>query len=109
MGEGYSFQAYPEKHLGDHPMAKELKYNPPKDQIKRFIEQTKGDPETMAIAYLRARRRAADYKLGFEMLDKIGDATERARQGDAAAVISGLDDVSAMLRKYNSTNNQTSE
>lgn len=58
------------------------KYDPPEDEIKRFMEACKHNPRTMAIAYLRARRRATQYKQAIQTMNALDDMLIKGTTGD---------------------------
>jgi hypothetical protein len=55
---------------------------PTKDQISKVIAASHGDPRKIAIAYLRAKKRADDAEKAFRLLDDITTATDSVRDGN---------------------------
>lgn len=57
-------------------------YNPTEDQISKVLEKTGRDPRKLAIAYLRAQKRARDEAMIANVVSNISDATISAMKGD---------------------------
>lgn len=51
------------------------RYDPPEDKIEKVLRQTGGDPRKLAIAYLRAQRRAQEAELAFGVMGDVNDLT----------------------------------
>lgn len=58
------------------------RYDPSEDQIARVLEKTGSDPRKLAIAYLRAQKRARDAEAAFDIMDNLADATIDIFGGD---------------------------
>lgn len=79
----------------------EPKYQPPEDEIERFLKATSSDPRTMAVAYLRARKRARDAEMAFRLLDDIQKAQDKWMSGDSKGALSEMEAAKRRLHGHN--------
>ncbi|MEO1108289.1 MAG: hypothetical protein AAFX90_10235 [Pseudomonadota bacterium] len=77
------------------------KFNPSEEQIAKVLE--KYTARQIAIAYLRASRRARQTETAFKALDAVSGAGFSAATGDKAGVMNGLDKLKKVLRSANET------
>lgn len=66
------------------------RYDPPEDQIERVLEQSDRDSRKLAIAYLRARKKAQDNEAAFRAMDGVAGAMAGLMQGDVKATEDSL-------------------
>lgn len=66
-------------------------YNPDKDQIEKILKRTGSDPRKLAIAYLRAKKRADESSMAFRVLEGITEARNSVRDGDGETAIKELE------------------
>lgn len=52
-------------------MMKDEQYHPAEETIQSCLSKTGSDPRKLAIAYLRAQKRARDMEAAFRMMDGI--------------------------------------
>lgn len=65
-------------------------YDPPESKIQEVIARTGGDPRKLAIAYLRAQRRARSAELEARLTGDLQDATLSALTGKGDDAIAAL-------------------
>ena len=73
------------------------RYDPPEEQIRRVLDTY--SPRQIAIAYLRASRRARQAEIAFDVLDKLSSATVSAATGDTKGVSDALKDATRKLKR----------
>lgn len=76
-------------------------YDPPEAKIQQIIERTNGDPRTLAIAYLRATKRARDAELEAKITGDLNDASLAALTGNEKGVVEALQKGMRRLQAYN--------
>lgn len=69
----------------------EAKFQPSNEAINKILD--KHSPRQVAIALIRATRRARSAEAAFKMIDKLTEATDAARGGDFGATKAALDKV----------------
>lgn len=72
------------------------RYDPPEDKVRQLVETR--TPRELAIAYLRATRRARQSDAAFRALDKITGARDAVMAGDDEAALRELRSALAGLR-----------
>lgn len=77
------------------------RYNPPEDQIEKVLRSY--SPRQIAIAYLRASRRARNAESAFHVLDKIQSATVAATAGDYKTAKEEMAEANQRLRGAKNT------
>ncbi|WP_306150669.1 hypothetical protein [Roseovarius sp. MMSF_3281] len=77
-------------------------YKPPEAKIEKLVREQ--SPRQLAIAYLRASRRARNSEAAFEMLVSITDATDEVRNGNGEGASQKLKDAIRTARNLNETN-----
>lgn len=60
-------------------------YNPSDDLIEKVLARTGSDPRKLAIAYLRAKKRADSASMAFRVFEGITETRDAVRQGDSKA------------------------
>ena len=76
-------------------------YDPPEDTIADVIARTQGDPRALAIAYLRAQKRARDAENAFKLACDLDAARENIAAGDGDAAISRLERAARRTQQHN--------
>ena len=76
------------------------KYQPTEAEIERVLSKAGSDPRKLAIAYLKAQRRARDWEAGFHMMDGLSQAMVGATTGDLKSAKSGLDHAKRTLNGH---------
>ena len=79
-------------------------YTPTEAQIAAVLE--KYTPRQVAVAYLRASRRARDAELSFQIMSDIADLTSTGLTGDidgATAAVAAVEAAEWRLRTHNET------
>lgn len=79
----------------------EKKYDPPEAEIQRFLDATGSDPRKMAVAYLRARKRAASNELALRTFMDLDDIQGSLAKGDAAGALKRLRRSTQRLKSHN--------
>ncbi len=79
----------------------ETTFKPSEAAITKVLE--KYSPRQVAIAYLRASRRARSADTAFNMLDGLTEANFAARDGDLEAVVKHLEKVNRFGRTHKET------
>lgn len=82
-------------------MAAKLKYTPSEQAINRLLEGRTN--RQLAIAYLRAKRRADDAELTVDTLMSLAEGRRKIRAGDYDGAIDTLDKTLKKFRTYNQT------
>lgn len=77
------------------------RYDPPEDQIEKVLQ--KYSPRQIAIAYLRASRRARNAEAAFDVMDKIQGATFAAATGDFKGAANELGKANRRLKREKNT------
>ena len=75
-------------------------YNPPEHKIDKVIEKTGGDPRKLAIAYLRAQKRARDAETAYHLTNDISDAQIAVMKGDGQGAIDKIRAATSRLRQH---------
>jgi len=73
------------------------RYDPPEEQIKKVLE--KYSQRQIAIAYLRAARRARQAETAFDVMDKIAGATASIATGDAKGAVDELERATRRMKR----------
>lgn len=76
------------------------KYDPPEAKISDVIAKTGGDPRKLAIAYLRAQKRARDAETAFGVSNDLSDALVGVIGGDGGEAKAALHKASQRLRRH---------
>jgi len=74
-------------------------YNPPNDKIEKVLE--KYTPRQIAIAYLRASRRAKGAETAFDLLDSLQGVSDAMSSGDCSGAIKGLNKANRRMARHN--------
>ena len=82
-----------------------MTWQPTQAQIDRVLDKTKRDPEKLAIAYLRAQKRARDAEVAFGVMGDIQDLTMSSFAGDMKGAEKAVD----ATRRRMAMHNQVSE
>ena len=82
-------------------------YDPPESKIDEVISKTGGDPRKLAVAYLRAQKRARDAELGFRMMDDIAGATLDAATGNMKGASKSLDRAKRRMAQHKDISEST--
>jgi hypothetical protein len=61
-------------------------FTPTEDQIAAVLKKTGSDPRDLAIAYLRATKRARDSESAFKIMDGLAGASMGLATGDMGEV-----------------------
>lgn len=83
------------------------KYQPPEAEIERFIAASKSDLRTMAVAYLRARKRAREADMAFNLLSDLVDTLDHLQNQDGQSALSTLHSAAKDLRTYKQSGEAT--
>jgi hypothetical protein len=83
------------------------KYQPTEAQIAKVLEKYK--PRQIAIAYLKASRRASQAETAFDLMSDINDFTLSAVTGDIEAAGKTVEKVAQRFERERRTNTQTNE
>ncbi len=65
-------------------------FNPSEAQIAKVLEKTGADSRKLAIAYLRAQKRARDAESAFKVMSDLNDCMDAVRDGDLRGATSAL-------------------
>lgn len=76
------------------------RYDSPEHKIEEVIEITGGDPRKLAIAYLRAQKRARDAETAFDVLAGISSAYVHATHGDGQGAIDEIEKTRRKLHQH---------
>jgi hypothetical protein len=76
------------------------KYDPPESRISEVIEKTGGDPRKLAIAYLRAQKRARDAETAFGVSNDLSDALVGVIGGNGEDAKTALHKANQRLRRH---------
>lgn len=76
------------------------RYEPPEAKIAEVIAKTGGDPRKLAIAYLRAQKRAREAETAFGLMGDINDLTRSAFTGDIAGAERAVDRASRRVDRH---------
>ncbi|MCA2013840.1 hypothetical protein LCM17_20275 [Cereibacter sphaeroides] len=82
-------------------------YEPTEAAIANVIEKTGGDPRKLAVAYLRAQKRARDSETAFNVMAKLDGAMDAAIRGDVSGVADGLTRATSVLRGHREQSEDT--
>lgn len=74
-------------------------YQPTDEQIKRLLDQTKSDPRKLAIAYLRAKKRAAEAELSFRLMTDLNNASVNMLAGNPAGALNSIKNMKKKLMR----------
>lgn len=77
------------------------KFQPTEDQIKTVLE--KYSPRQIAIAYLRASRRAKEAEVAFDLMDSVNDLTFSTLTGDIKGAERAVNDARKTMRTHKQT------
>jgi hypothetical protein len=78
-------------------------YTPTEAQIADVLRRTGSDPRRLAIAYLRATKRARDAGVAAGVMGDIADASLGLADGDGGKIMKSLRDAERKLRAYRKT------
>lgn len=76
------------------------RYDPTEAQIARVLEKTGGDPRKIAIAYLRADKRARDAETSFAVMGEVADLTRSTMTGNVDGVREAVERAKQHLRRH---------
>lgn len=76
------------------------KYDPPETKISEVIDKTGGDPRKLAIAYLRAQKRARDAETAFGVSNDLSDALVGVMSGNGKEATDALRNATQRVRRH---------